>query len=139
MNPTILIADDDPIITHMLATFLSERGFRISMAHDAMQAVMVTMRDAPACVLLDLSMPAGTGLEVLRRIKASLKTRMIPVFVISGSQDAVQLQQAKTLGAEAVIQKPLNPQSICDLVEKAVSKQPAQRVTEYHSRLRLVR
>jgi CheY-like chemotaxis protein len=139
MHTTILIADDDPIITHMLATFLSERGFRISVAHDAMQAVMVTMRDAPACVLLDLAMPAGTGLEVLRRIKASLKTRMIPVFVISGSQNASQLQQAKALGAEEVIQKPLDPTSICDLVEKALSKQPAARAMEHHSRLRLVR
>ncbi len=102
----ILVADDDRVLTHMLATQLGKRGFRVSVAYDAMQAIMMGMRFQFAAVVLDLGMPGGSGLEVLRRLKSSTKCSLVPVVVLSGSSDEEKLAQARELGAEEVLPKP---------------------------------
>ena len=80
----ILIADDDKLLVQKLAAKLSERGFEIFAAYDAIQAWMAVMRYVPDAVVLDVSMPAGTGIEVLRKLKQFPKTSAIPAVVIGG-------------------------------------------------------
>ena len=64
------------------------------------------MRLAPAAVILDINMPGGTGLEVLKRLKSSSKTNLIPVIVLSGSADPADVQNVIDLGADEFLGKP---------------------------------
>jgi CheY-like chemotaxis protein len=82
-------------------------------AFDFMQAIMLAMREpGPEAILLDLSMPAGTGLNVLEKLKASFKTSHIPVVVVSGTTDAAMQAAVLTAGAAAFLAKPVTAEAL---------------------------
>jgi len=62
----------------------------------------------PQVMLLDLNLPKVSGLEVLRRLKADVRTRSIRVAVLSGSERGRDVEESKALGAEAYIVKPVD-------------------------------
>jgi len=105
---TVLIADDDRVHVQLVSTRLKKLGFDVTVAFDAMQAFSIAIRTVPAAVLLDVNMPGGTGLEVLKRLKNSSKTHEIPVIVVSGSIDEKTAGTVKGLGAEAYLPKPVD-------------------------------
>ena len=104
----VLIADDDHVLVRMLTDRLRPKGITVFTAFDAMQAWMTTMRAAPDAVLLDIQMPGGTGMDVLRKLKASAKSSHIPVIVLSGSIDAKRVEEVEGLGAAEYLPKPLD-------------------------------
>jgi two-component system cell cycle response regulator DivK len=104
----VLVADDDPVLAHLLRSGLREKGWEVEVASDAMQAVMFTMRAAPDAIVLDINMPGGTGTTALKRLKASTKTRFIPVLVLSGSTDPGAAAEVRALGAEEFMAKPVD-------------------------------
>jgi CheY-like chemotaxis protein len=80
----VLVADDDPVLTATVSGALKSRGYTIVVARDAMQAFMFAVQQQPDVILLDINMPAGTGLGALTRLQASARTSSIPVLVMSG-------------------------------------------------------
>jgi CheY-like chemotaxis protein len=64
--------------------------------------------DHPQIILLDLNLPKIGGLEVLRRIKADEKARNIPVIVLTGSQNDLDISESRRLGAATYIVKPVD-------------------------------
>lgn len=119
----ILIADDDKALVHMLASRLSERGFEIFAAYDAIQAWMAVMRYVPDAVVLDVSMPGGTGIDVLRKLKQFPKTSAIPSVIISGVQESSLAEKAKALGADDFLAKPFSPEQLLQSLERVTGIQ----------------
>ena len=105
---TILIADDDRVQVLLLSKHLMKKGIEVAGAYDAMQAFSTVMKKPFDAVLLDINMPAGTGYEVLRRMRASLRTSLIPVVVISGSIRADEEEKVRALGADGFLKKPVD-------------------------------
>ena len=64
-------------------------------------------QDNPALILLDLKLPKVDGLEVLRRIRADERTRMVPVLVLTSSKEEADLRTAYDLGANGYVRKPV--------------------------------
>ena len=106
MKLTVMIADDDRVFSQLVATRLRNFGFEVAVAFDAMQSFMQAVRTVPAAILLDINMPAGSGLEVLKKLKNSSKTSHIPVLVLSGNGDPSMRATVKGLGAEEFFLKP---------------------------------
>ena len=67
----------------------------------------------PQLILLDLGLPKIDGIEVLRRIKADPRTRMIPVIVLTASSRSKDIATCKQLGAGGYIVKPVDIQNLC--------------------------
>lgn len=65
-------------------------------------------QDVPAIILLDLKLPRIDGLEVLRRIRADARTALLPVVVLTTSNEPRDIQQAYQLGANSYIRKPVD-------------------------------
>jgi DNA-binding response OmpR family regulator len=105
----VLIADDDRIFTHMIASRLHAMGWVVDIALDAMQAVMFTRQNGPDIIVLDIAMPGGTGRQALHSLKASSKLRAIPVIVLSGSVDPEEEARILALGAVEFLRKPITP------------------------------
>jgi len=103
----ILVADDDIVLTHLLEQRLRERGFEVRLAHDALQAWHLARREPPDLILLDIRMPGGTGIAVLRRLKSNRSTLMIPVIVITAAEEQSLLQQIAELRPDAFLRKPI--------------------------------
>jgi two-component system response regulator len=66
------------------------------------------LRDGPKVILLDLKLPRVDGLEVLRRLKADPRTRMIPVVVLTSSQEENDIVGSYQLGVNSYIVKPVD-------------------------------
>jgi CheY-like chemotaxis protein len=102
----ILIADDDRVLCQVMSVRLRKAGYKVTAVFDAMQAIMIAMKTVPDAVLLDMNMPAGTGLQVLRQLKHSIRTSHIPIIVITGSLDPDVAGAVTSLGADAFLSKP---------------------------------
>lgn len=117
----VLIADDDPLVVQLLTAAFRKEGWRTSMARDAMQSMMFAMRaPQPDAILLDLSMPGGAGLDVLRKLKLSVKTAEIPVVIVSGDADPELPARAAELGAVEFVQKPIDAEALVARLKELV-------------------
>jgi len=121
----VLIADDDPVFIATLSGALASRGYAVVIARDAMQAVMFAVQQQPNAILLDINMPAGTGLVALKRLKASARTSSIPVLVMSGSADLTLPATVRGDGATEFFRKPVDLDALCARLEELLS--PAAR------------
>ncbi len=109
----ILLVEDDP--DHELLTIRALKKSNIAndirVARDGEEAVeMLFGADAikPQVILLDLKLPKVEGLEVLRRIRESDLTRMLPVVVLTSSDEERDLVRSYQLGVNSYIRKPVN-------------------------------
>jgi two-component system OmpR family response regulator len=105
---------------------LRKAGYHTVVAFDAMQAVMLAMKMPLAAVILDLSMPAGSGIEVLRRLRASNRTSMLPILILTGSMDDHVAEQVLELGADAYFKKPLEFESLEPTLRRLIDDNTAK-------------
>lgn len=70
----------------------------------------------PDIILLDLKMPKMNGFDVLRRIRADERTRLVPVIILSSSLEPQDLRQGYDLGANSYIRKPLDFTEFIDII-----------------------
>jgi len=118
--PKVLIADDSRFQRQMLASCLPPKKFEIIFAVDALQTWMMALRSSPDLILLDINMPGGTGIEVLKRLRVSNKTQQIPVIVVSGDEHPTTEAMARELGAHDFLHKPVDQQKLIDAVDRAL-------------------
>jgi two-component system, response regulator len=114
---TILLVEDDP--DHELLTIRALRKSNIAneirVARDGEEAIRLlfgqgddTLQQPPQVILLDLKLPKVDGLEVLRRIRESDKTRMLPVVILTSSDEESDIVRSYRLGVNSYIRKPVN-------------------------------
>jgi DNA-binding response OmpR family regulator len=117
----ILIADDDRVLVHLIGELLRRQAHQVVPVFDAMQAFMFAMRaPLPDAVILDVNMPGGTGLEVLKRLRSSQKTALIPVILLSGASNAGMAAKLAELGADAFLCKPVDPGALFETLGKVM-------------------
>jgi DNA-binding response OmpR family regulator len=116
----ILIADDDPVTVQMLSGVLTGHEFAVSVARDAMQAVMMAVRTPPDALILDIGMPGGTGFQVLERLKAGAKTNRIPIIVLTALTDPALQARVRALGAREFFMKPIAPEQLLQAVDRVL-------------------
>ena len=115
----VLIADDDRVLTRLVSAGLKSRGWDVVVAHDAMQALMFAMKPpVPDVIALDIGMPGGTGLEVLKKLQQNPRTGQIPVVVVSGSISEADEAQVTELGASAFLRKPVAPEVLHETLSR---------------------
>ena len=118
----ILIADDSRFQRELLASYFRTGDLEPVFAVDALQAWMAALRSAPQLILLDINMPGGTGIEVLKRLRMSIKTQHIPVIVVSSEEDPATESMARNLGAVAFLHIPVEQEQVCDAVNLALHR-----------------
>ena len=112
----ILIADDSRVQLHLFSLCLKDKGFEILVAVDALQAWMTALRALPDAIVLDINMPGGSGIEVLRKLRLSTKTMHIPVVVVSGNDKPEVQSEVAAMGVAAFLQKPVDLERLGNLM-----------------------
>lgn len=120
MEPrTILLIEDnsdDELLT-LRAFKKNNIGNQITVVRDGLEAVEYLFGTGsyagrlpamPALILLDLKLPKIDGLEVLRRLRANERTRLLPVVVLTSSSEEQDLVTSYSLGANSYIRKPVD-------------------------------
>ena len=121
--PKILIADDSRFQVELIASYLRPKGFELVFAGDALQTWMTALRGQPNLVVLDINMPGGSGIEVLKRLRMSSKTQQIPVIVVSGNEDDSIEAAARDLAVADFLHKPVDETLLCNAVSKVLAPQ----------------
>ena len=104
-----LIVEDDPVSQTALARLLKHLGFEVRTAASVVEA-REKLDWQPECILLDLHLKDGSGVEVLRAARAG--ERRVRVAVVTGSQDHIPLTQVDGLEPDAVFIKPFPPSEL---------------------------
>lgn len=118
---TILVVDDDRVISALVVSILRGKGYKTHAAYDAVQALMQARRTPQVdAIVLDINMPGGSGEDTLRKLKSMALTADIPVVILSGSIDAKGQERVRTLGASAVLSKPLVPEELLEALAAAL-------------------
>jgi DNA-binding response OmpR family regulator len=115
VTKTILIIDDDKDLVRMLGMRLQHEGYQIEAAFDAVYGFTQAIDLKPDLVLLDIIMPAGNGVGVLKNLRQSAKTFNIPVIALTGISDKQTKEATEKLGISGYFVKPVD---MNELIEK---------------------
>jgi two-component system response regulator len=120
MTKTILLVEDDPSDEKLTILAFKKCGVanEIVIERDGIAALEYlfaagrhTGRDTgalPSVILLDLKLPKVDGLEVLRRIRADERTKLVPVVILTSSKEDEDVVRSYALGANAYVRKPVD-------------------------------
>ena len=124
--PTILVVDDEPTIRYLLRASLEGRGYRLLEAADGLSALRCAQHERPDLILLDIALPALSGLEVCQRLRDDPATAATPVFLLTGYVQQAEREAAERAGARGFIAKPFSPAALVAQVEEALRPAPQQ-------------
>lgn len=117
-RPVVLIADDDPDILMLIEFTLESDGWDVVAAKDGLGAYEAAVDRIPHLIVLDLMMPGIDGCEVTRRLRADVRTRDVPIVILTAFAEESQAARALEAGADAYMRKPFSPK---DLLAKTAS------------------
>ncbi|MGH7090574.1 MAG: response regulator [Stellaceae bacterium] len=103
----ILYIEDNEDNIYMLSNRLKRRGYELISAPDGESGIAMARSEAPALILMDLSLPVMDGWEATRRLKEAAETRHIPVIALSAHSMAGDREKALAAGCDEYDTKPV--------------------------------
>jgi DNA-binding response OmpR family regulator len=117
-TPTVLIIEDHDDTACLVRFILEQNGYTVRHAPDGWNAKRLTeTAEPPDLVLLDISLPSLSGLEVLRAIRTTPEWQWIPVIILSADNREETIAEATTLGATEYLKKPFSQERLMKAVE----------------------
>jgi DNA-binding NtrC family response regulator len=133
MNPNplkrVLVVDDEPMIVSLLSKILREKGWDVTGAQSGTEGIDQLDRARFDVILTDLIMPGDTGIDLLRAAKEIHPD--VEVILMTGYATADTAIEAMRTGAFHYIMKPLKPEEVVHLLEKAYSQRQLQRENRF--------
>ncbi|MFO0701450.1 MAG: sigma-54 dependent transcriptional regulator [Nitrospira sp.] len=131
MNAKILIVDDDPDIVLMLEDRLQSSGYETVAALEGQQALDLIVQESPHLVLLDLTLPKLSGLDVLKRLAQMKPLDSPPVIVMTAHASIQAAVEAMKEGAYDFLTKPLDNDHLLIVIRKALERDALRRQVAY--------
>lgn len=114
----ILVADDEPAILELVQTVLSLWGYAVELRPDGDAALARALQGGIGLLLIDHQMPAMTGLDVLKRLRAA--NRPVPAILMSGYLPDALVTECGSLASVRLLPKPFTLQALRDAVTGAL-------------------
>lgn len=118
----ILVVDDEEAVRNLLTRFFTKKKYDVQAAATAAEAIAILEKEKIDAVLLDIQLPGTSGLEALRKIRASWPE--LPVVMISGQQEEDVAKESLEEGAFDYVVKPLN----FDYLERTIHMKLVERL-----------
>lgn len=117
---SLLLVDDEHLVLTTLSTGLSRRGYQVSIAESVDEAeATLASGERPDLVILDVSMPGRSGLELAERL---CSFDHIPFILLSAYSDHEIVEQATTCGALGYLVKPVDARQLVPAIEAALAR-----------------
>lgn len=123
----ILIADDNPDITDILAAYVKKEGYEPIIAKDGVEAENLYEKYKPSAILLDVMMPKRDGYEVCRSIR---KKSSVPIILITARGEDYDKIMGLDIGADDYIVKPFSPSEVMARIRAVLRRFVAAEVSE---------
>ncbi len=122
MTKILYIEDNDDNI-YMLTRRLVRKGYEVVVAMDGEAGIEVARREAPALILMDLSLPVIDGWEATRRLKAEPETRAIPVIALTAHAMEGDREKALAAGCDDFDTKPVELPRLLGKIEALLGRE----------------
>jgi two-component system, OmpR family, phosphate regulon response regulator PhoB len=129
---TVLVVDDEPILRNLLSRLLQLDGYEVLEAGDGQTALEVVAKEQPDLVLLDVMLPARSGLDVLGDLR---RTSDIPVILVSALAEEDDRVRGLKLGADDYVTKPFSAAELSARVESVLRRSVRRSSPESPARL----
>ncbi|CAM3786105.1 MULTISPECIES: response regulator transcription factor [Pseudomonadaceae] len=106
----LLLIDDDQELCELLASWLTQEGFQVTACHEAGGARQALAAQAPDAVVLDVMLPDGSGLELLKQLRGEHPD--LPVLMLSARGEPLDRILGLELGADDYLAKPCDPREL---------------------------
>jgi CheY-like chemotaxis protein len=110
----ILLVDDSRVTRELIKVYLIAKGVELLEAADGAEAFEVARSERPDLVLADLRMPKLDGAALCKAMGADLRTRQIPVLILTSNADESTASRCRAAGAREVLRKPIQPQPLLE-------------------------
>ena len=115
---SILIADDEAFLLHILAEKVGRAGHTITTACDGQQGFDLASKTLPDLIITDFQMPVLTGLEMSARLKEQASTSHIPILLVTARGHRVEPEDLARTNIVAVVAKPFSARELLAKVEQ---------------------
>ena len=120
----ILLVEDNEMNQDMLTRRLERRGYEVVLAVDGAEGVDKAGTEAPALILMDMSLPVVDGWDATRRIKAAPATRAIPVIALTAHAMSGDREKAVEAGCDDFDTKPVDLARLLGKIEALLARNP---------------
>lgn len=119
----VLIADDDPVIRHLITSALQREGFEVVAATDGREAYRILQSDCDfKAAIFDMMMPHLEGLEIIRFMKTEKRLMRIPAMMVTSEQDLKLMAETLSAGAVLFLRKPFTAEQLQNTLGMLLSK-----------------
>jgi DNA-binding NarL/FixJ family response regulator len=122
-HPTLLIADDDPVVRSMLSLTLERQFDIVGAARDADQAIALAQSTQPDVALIDVQMPGGGGLRAIHVL--SQVSPGTAAVVLSADEFDPMVRELMIAGAMTYVRKGIAPVKLAEVLHRAMQARPA--------------
>ncbi len=118
---TILVADDESHILHVVSLKLKNAGYRVLTARDGQEALEIAQQEKPDLLITDYHMPQLSGLELCRKLKQDPATAHIPAIMLTARGYELEPADTEQSGILRMLSKPFSPRHLLSTVEEVLS------------------
>jgi CheY-like chemotaxis protein len=118
---TILVADDESHILHVVSLKLKNAGYRVLTARDGQEALEIAQQEKPDLLITDYHMPQLSGIELCRKLKLDPATSNIPAIMLTARGYELEPADTEQSGILRMLSKPFSPRHLLSTVEEVLS------------------
>ncbi|GJM18651.1 MAG: hypothetical protein DHS20C14_08640 [Phycisphaeraceae bacterium] len=123
---TVLLVDDEPLITHVVSRKLESAGYATVIARDGEEALRVALDAPPNLVVTDLQMPRMSGIEFATRLRHDERTSEIPVILLTARGYFLNPTEIELTNIREVMSKPFTARGLLAKVTELMGDDDAQ-------------
>ena len=106
MTPTVLVVEDEDALATLLQYNLEKEGYRVILAGDGEEALILVQEELPDLVVLDWMLPKVSGIEVCRRLRQRTESRNLPILMLTARGEESDRVRGLDTGADDYVVKP---------------------------------
>lgn len=112
----VMVVDDEPEITEIVETFLTEAGYKVAIANSGSEAIKKAKDFKPDVILLDIMMPGMDGYAVCQQLKKDPHFANTPVIFLTGKDKEEDMGRSFKAGGDMYIKKPFSCERLLEIV-----------------------
>ncbi|HXL27232.1 MAG TPA: response regulator [Chthoniobacterales bacterium] len=129
VSKRVLVADDDPVMRHLITTIIQQQEHEAVVANDGRAAYRILQSDSDfKAAILDMTMPFLEGLDLIRFMRSEKRLMRIPIMMITAEQDIKLMASSFSAGATAFLPKTFTPEQLQSAIRMLLATRRSSRI-----------